>query len=111
MHGFCDLSAGPAAVECSPVIAGVKAPRVARPLRASAWTPAARRTSEAFTAGPLQEQGAIPLAIEDSIVSSLAVVTTREDGWDRCAIVRGFWDCRTIGSSDWTAKRMVGWWS
>ncbi len=44
------------------------------------------------------------------MVSSLDVQPTREDQWDRFVIVRGFWDWRIIGSSDWNAKRMVGWW-
>jgi len=96
MHGFQELKDGPSAVECSPVLAGVQAPRVARPLRASAWTPAPRRTSKAFTAGPLAEDKAIPLAIQKWMVSSLDVQPTREDAWDRCAIVRGFWDWRRI---------------
>jgi hypothetical protein len=58
-------------------------------------TPVPRRTDVAFIAGPTR-QNAIPLAIEDSMVSSLDVLTTREDWWDRFAIVRGFWDCRII---------------
>jgi hypothetical protein len=36
------------------VLPGIKAPRVARPLRASALTPAPRRAGFAFTAGPLR---------------------------------------------------------
>ena len=40
--------------------------------------------------GGLDVENAIPLAIEDSMVSSLDVPTTREDRWDRGAIVRGF---------------------
>jgi hypothetical protein len=35
----------------SPVLTGVEAPRCARPLRASASTPAARRARFAFAAG------------------------------------------------------------
>jgi hypothetical protein len=97
MQRFWEVSGGPAAVECSPVLAGVEAPRKARPLRAAALTPAARRTSKAITAGPLAKDTAIPLAIQNWMVSSLDVLTTREDGWDRSAIVRGFWDWRTIG--------------
>lgn len=82
------------------MLAGIQAPRSARPLRASALTPAARRARWALTAGPFENdermRQAIPLAIEDSMVSSLDVLTTREDGWDRCAIVRGFWGWRII---------------
>jgi len=48
--------------------------------------------------GGLEVKNAIPLAIEDSMVSSLDVQTTREDRWDRGAIVRGFWACRDFGS-------------
>jgi hypothetical protein len=51
---------------------------------------------DSLTAGPLNEQNAIPLAIEDSMVSSLDVLTTREDAWDRFGIVRGFWDWEII---------------
>jgi hypothetical protein len=39
---------------------------------------------------------AIPLAIRDWMVSSLDVMTTREDRWDRFEIVRGFWDWQII---------------
>lgn len=59
--------------------------------------------------GSRNGRDATPLAIEDSMVSSLDVQPTREDPWDRFVIVRGFWDWRIIGSSDWNAKRMVGW--
>jgi hypothetical protein len=38
------------------------------------------------------------LAIQDWMVFSLDVHTTREDRWDRGAIVRGFWGCRDFGS-------------
>jgi len=50
--------------------------------------------------GGLDVEGvnAIPLSIEDSMVSSLDVVTTREDEWDRDAIVRGFSGCWNFGS-------------
>jgi hypothetical protein len=61
-------------------------------------------------AGALTKRKATPLAIEDSMVSSLDVQPTREDRWDRFVIVLGFRDWRIIGSSDWNAKRMVGWW-
>jgi hypothetical protein len=44
MPGFLELSGAPAAVSNSPVLADVKAPRGARPLPASAWTSARRRT-------------------------------------------------------------------
>src|SRR6266511_2600808 len=101
MHRFCGFSTGRRRAERSPVLADVKAPRGARPLRASALTPAPRRTSKAFTAGPRIRQRAIPLAIRNWIVSSLDVLTTREDGWDRCAIVRGFWGWRSIAWQDW----------
>src|SRR4030095_14543576 len=109
MHRLGEVSGGPAAAKRSPVLAGVQAPRVARPLRASAWTPAPRRTFEALIAGPLRNGTAIPLAIEGSMVSSLEVQPTREDGWDRCAIVRGFWDWRSVASSDWKVRRTGDW--
>src|SRR5712692_7536912 len=71
MHSFCELSGGPAALQGSPGLAGVKAPRLARPLRAAALTPAPPRTSEALTAGPLTRLRAIPLAIERDHVGAL----------------------------------------
>jgi hypothetical protein len=79
-----------------PVLAAVKAPRVARPLRAAALTPAPRGTARPLSPALLQtrpdDQGdAIPLAIEDSMGSSLGVSPTREDRWDRGASVPGFW--------------------
>jgi hypothetical protein len=37
------------------------------------------------------------LAIQDEMVFSLDVLPAREDGWDRDAIVRGFWGCRDFG--------------
>jgi len=41
----------PATEDGLPVLAGLKAPRMARPLRASAMTPAARRKDFAIVAG------------------------------------------------------------
>jgi hypothetical protein len=50
--------------------------------------------------GGLDVEGvnAIPLSIEDSMVSSLDVITTRESGWDRFVIVRGSWVWQAIAS-------------
>src|SRR5713226_7567468 len=101
MHGFCSFRIGPAADKGTSVLDGVNAPRCARPLRASALTPPARGARRAITAGPFENAGvgtAIPLAIRDWMVSSLDVVTTREDRWDRFGIVRGFWGCRGFAS-------------
>lgn len=100
MQRFCELISGPAAVQCSPVLASVEARRDAPPLRASALTPAPRRAWFAFTAGPLQagnEEKATPLAIGSAggVLSELRDLGRTE--WDRCVIVRGFWVCRTIG--------------
>jgi hypothetical protein len=60
--------------------------------------------------GGLDVEGvnAIPLSIEDSMVSSLDVVTTREGEWDRFVIVLGFWAWRTIASPASSAERMGG---
>jgi hypothetical protein len=58
--------------------------------------------------GGLDDVDAIPLSIEDSMVSSLDVVTTREGRWDRSVIVRGFWVCRTIESPASNVARTVG---
>jgi len=44
--------------------------------------------------GGMDVENAIPLAIEDSMVFSLDVPTTREDRLDRGGIVRGFWAWR-----------------
>jgi len=38
------------------------------------------------------------VAIQNRMVVSLDVHTTREDEWDRDVIVRGFWACRGFGS-------------
>ena len=74
-----------------PVLAAVKAPRVARPLRATALTPVPRGTGEAIIAGPPpvrpdDQADAIPLAIENSM-GSRGVSPTREHRWDRGASV------------------------
>ena len=95
------MIARPAAERLARRSPACKAPQRARPLRASALTPAARRTGKALIAGLADPQlgKAIPRAIEDSIVSSLDVVTTREDEWDRVASVLGFWGWKGIGSN------------
>ena len=92
-----------------PVLAAVKAPRVARPLRATALTPVPRGTGEAIIAGPPpvrpdDQADAIPLAIENSMGSSLGVSPTREDRWDRGASVPGFWAWTGIEWNGWSEK-------
>jgi hypothetical protein len=87
-----------------PVLAAVKAPRVARSRRATALTPVPRGTGEAIIAGPPpvrpdDQADAIPLAIENSMGSSLGVSPTREDRWDRGASVPDFWAWTGI---EWT---------
>src|SRR5216683_557175 len=59
-----------------PVLAGLKAPRMARPLRASALTPAARREDFAIVAGI--SRGDTPMR-EDASPSALAKVRWRPD--------------------------------
>ena len=44
--------------------------------------------------GGLDDDMRSHFAIRNWMVFSLDVQPTREDGWDRDAIVRGFWDCR-----------------
>ncbi len=44
------------------------------------------------------DASAIPRAPDHPVSSSLDVPTTREDRWDRDAIVRGSWDCQ---GSEW----------
>src|ERR1700680_3560125 len=60
--------------------------------------------------GLRDRRNAIPLAVEDSMVSSLDVQPTREDRWDRSASVLGFWGWRDIGlsrsSGKWTAREL-----
>src|SRR5438093_1265462 len=53
----------------------------------------------------MTDDNAIPLPIEDSMVSSLDVLTTKEDGWDRIATVLGFWDLRGIELNTSTGTR------
>ena len=93
------------------MLPGVKAPHRTRPLRAPAWTPGPRGTAIAFIAGrPRSPFDATRshVAIRNWMVFSLDVLTTREDGWDRDAIVRGFWGWRDFGCSRWTRQKTVG---
>src|SRR5512139_2025718 len=94
----------PAARDDVPVLAAVKAPRSARPLRASALTAAAHRQAGALIAGaPRPGAGrradAIPLTPDHPVLSSLDVPTAREDAWDRDKSVPGFSACR---DSEWS---------
>jgi hypothetical protein len=51
------------------------------------------------------------VAIRNWMVFSLDVLTTREDAWDRAAIVRGFWDCPDFEWCRCTKARASGcWW-
>jgi len=47
--------------------------------------------------GGLDEEERYHVAILNGMVFSLDVQPTREDRWDRAAIVRGFWACRGFG--------------
>jgi hypothetical protein len=51
VNGALALLTTPATEDGLPVLAGLKAPRMARPLRAPALTPAARRKDVAIVAG------------------------------------------------------------
>src|SRR3990167_4389473 len=104
---------GPAAGQHSPVLAGAKPPRVARPLRAAGLTPAARRAGVAIVAGLTEEKeeekdSAIPLAISEANGVLYLLRDRGRTKWDRCGIVRGFWASRTIGSWRWDGGMMGG---
>jgi hypothetical protein len=43
--------------------------------------------------GGLDDEARSHLAPDHPVSFSLVVLATREDVWDRGAIVRGFWDC------------------
>jgi hypothetical protein len=47
------------------------------------------------------------LAPDHPVSFSLVVLATREDAWDRVAIVRGFWDCPGSAWSEWTERTVT----